>query len=301
MLPALRELRHVLEERARDFDGILKIGRTHLQDATPMRLGQEFGGYAAQIERGERRLKEGQVGLAELALGGTAVGTGLNAVPGSAAATIARVGAETGLPFVEASNHFEAQAARDAAVEMSGALRTLAVSLYKIANDLRFLGSGPRCGLGELKLPSLQPGSSIMPGKVNPVVPEVVMQVAAQVIGNDAAIAVGGLSGNFELNVMMPVIAHNLLGSIQLLSSACELFARRCLTGLKADADRCRATVERSLAMCTALAPAIGYEAAAEIAHEAYQSGRTVREVAISRGVLPIDELMRLLDPAGMT
>jgi fumarate hydratase, class II len=301
LLPSLRELRLVLVERAHDFDGILKIGRTHLQDATPIRLGQEFSGYAAQIAQGEARVGRAQVALSELALGGTAVGTGINVAPGFAKAVIAQVAATTGLPFVEAANHFEAQAARDAAVDMSGALRTLAVGLYKIANDLRFLGSGPRCGIGELRLPSLQPGSSIMPGKVNPVIPEVVMQVAAQVIGNDAAIGVGGLSGNFELNVMMPVIARNLLSSVSLLTRACELFARRCLTGLEADAGRCREMVESSLAMCTALAPVIGYEAAAEIAHEAYESGRTVREVAVSKGILPIDELMRLLDPEGMT
>jgi fumarate hydratase, class II len=301
LLPALEELHLVLSQRASDFDGILKIGRTHLQDATPIRLGQEFSGYAAQVSQGKARVARAQVGLAELALGGTAVGTGLNVAPGFAKAVIAQVAATTGLPFVEADNHFEAQAARDAAVEMSGALRTLAVSLYKIANDLRFLGSGPRCGIGELRLPALQPGSSIMPGKVNPVIPEVVMQVAAQVIGNDAAIGVGGLSGNFELNVMMPLIARNLLSSITLLSRSCELFARRCVTGLEADADRCREMVESSLAMCTSLAPVIGYEAAAEIAHEAYISGRTVREVAASRAILPIDELMRLLDPEGMT
>ena len=301
LLPALGELRTELEARAADFDGILKIGRTHLQDATPMRLGQEFGGYAAQLERGEQRVAAAQVRLAELALGGTAVGTGINAAPGFAPAVIARVAAQTGLPFVEAGNHFEAQAARDAAVEMSGALKTLAVSLYKIANDIRFLGSGPRCGFGELRLPALQPGSSIMPGKVNPVIPEVVMQVAAQVIGNDAAIAVGGLSGNFELNVMIPLITRNLLSSIGLLSRACELFARNCVAGLRADAERCREMVEKSLAMCTALAPAIGYEAAAAIAHEAYVSGRTVREVAAQKELLPEAELARLLDPLSMT
>jgi len=301
LLPSLQELHSALVERAAEFDGILKIGRTHLQDATPIRLGQEFSGYATQVVRGEERVACAQVRLAELALGGTAVGTGINVAPGFAKAVIASVAATTGMPFVEAENHFEAQAARDAAVEMSGALKTLAVSLYKVANDLRFMGSGPRCGYGELKLPALQPGSSIMPGKVNPVIPEVVMQVAAQVIGNDAAISVGGLSGNFELNVMMPMITRNLLGSIQLLSRASELLARRCLTGLEADAERCREMVESSLAMCTALAPVIGYEAAAEIAHEAYESGRTVREVAATKGVVPIEELMRLLDPEGMT
>ena len=300
LLPALGELRKALEAKAVDFAEVLKIGRTHLQDATPMRLGQEFGGYAAQAERGEQRIVGAQVRLAELALGGTAVGTGLNAPSGFAGAVIARVASQTGLPFVETSNHFESQAARDAAVEMSGALKTLGVSLYKIANDLRHLGSGPRCGLGELKLPALQPGSSIMPGKVNPVIPEVVMQVAAQVVGNDAAITVGGLSGNFELNAMIPLITRNLLGSITLLSRACELLASRCLAGLQADVERCHEAVEKSLAMCTALAPVLGYDAAAAIAHEAYVSGKTVREVAAARGVLPAAELARLLDPLRM-
>lgn len=301
LLPALERLERALEDKARAFDRIIKIGRTHLQDATPIRLGQEFSGYARQIHLGRARIQAALERLAELALGGTAVGTGINTHPEFARRVIARLAQETGCPFREAENHFEAQGARDAVVEMSGALRTVAVSLMKIANDIRWLGSGPRCGLGEIRIPAVQPGSSIMPGKVNPVIAESVTQVAAQVIGNDVAITVGGQSGNFELNVMLPMMAYNLLQSIQLLARASENFAVRCIEGIEADEARCNAMVEQSLAMCTALAPVIGYEAAARIAKEAWTTGKTVREVARAHGVLPEEPLKAVLDPWRMT
>ena len=235
LIPALTELHAALDKKARDFNDILKIGRTHLQDATPIRLGQEFSGYASQVQHGIARLRAAEINLGELALGGTAVGTGINTDPQFARRTIERIAAETGLALREAGNHFEAQGGRDAVVEASGALKTLAVSLIKIANDIRFLGSGPRLGLGELRLPATQPGSSIMPGKVNPVMCEMLLQVCAQVLGNDAAITFSGSFGNFELNVMMPVMAHNLLQSIELLAKACEVFARRCIAGLEVE------------------------------------------------------------------
>jgi fumarate hydratase class II len=299
--PALVGLGAALEAKARELDDVVKIGRTHLQDAVPMRLGQEIGGWAQQVRNGRARLAAVKPRLAELALGGTAIGTGLNAPPGFAAAVIAGLAERTGHPFVPAPDRFEALAARDAAVETSGALRTLAVSLTKIANDVRWLASGPRCGIGEITLPALQPGSSIMPGKVNPVIPEAVLMVAARVIGNDATIAWGGAAGNFELNVMMPVIAHDLLESIELLASASRLFAERCIVGLAADRERAAEMVERSLAMVTALAPRLGYDRAAAIAKEAFASGRTVREVAREQGGLSADELAALLDPWAQT
>jgi fumarate hydratase class II len=302
--PALGELAAALEEKARAFDGVVKIGRTHLQDAVPVRLGQEFGGYARQVRNGSARLDAIKPRLAELALGGTAVGTGLNAPPQFAAKAIAQLAASTGWPFVPAPDRFEALASKDACVEVSGALKTVAVSLSKIANDLRWLASGPRGGIGEIRLPSLQPGSSIMPGKVNPVIPEAVLMVAAQVIGNDATItlaAAGGLGGVFELNVMMPVIAYNLLQSIEILANSTLILARKCVAGIEPDAERARRMIENSLAMATALAPRVGYDKAAEIAQEAHRTGRTVREVCQERGVLPADELERLLDPDRMT
>jgi fumarate hydratase class II len=301
LLPALRVLHRALAAKARQFDRIVKIGRTHLQDATPIRLGQEFSGYARQIELAIGRIERCRPSLEELALGGTAVGTGINMPPKFAGRVIALLNKETGLRFREAANHFEAQAAKDAIVETSGALKGLAVALMKIANDVRWLGSGPRCGLGELQLPETQPGSSIMPGKVNPVIAESVCQVAAQVIGYDAAIALCALSGNFELNVMMPVMAYDLLQSIHLLSASSENFTLRCIAGLTADEARCRATIEQSLAMCTALAPEIGYDNAAAIAKEAYRSGKTVREIAKTRKLLPDKKLDELLDPWRMT
>ncbi len=301
LIPALTRLHKALDRKAREFDKIVKIGRTHLQDATPVRLGQEFGGYARQIELGIQRVKRAQDVLREAALGGTAVGTGLNCHPEFPSKVLAIISKETGCSFQEAANHFEAQSTQDSLVEASGELRTLAVSLMKIANDIRWLGSGPRCGLGEINLPETQPGSSIMPGKVNPVIAESVTMVCAQVIGNDVTVTVGGQAGNFELIVMLPVMAYNLLQSIELLATASNNFAAKCIEGIKANEDRCRKLIEHSLAMCTALAPAIGYEAAAKLAKEAYKSGRTVRQVAMEQKVLPEKRLDELLDPWRMT
>jgi len=301
LVPALVELQEALRRKADQFKGILKIGRTHLQDATPIRLGQEFSGYTSQIAHGLARLENVEPHLGELALGGTAVGTGLNTHSEFARRTIAGLAQETGLTLREADNHFEAQAARDACVAASGALKTLAVSLIKIANDIRWLGSGPRLGLGELKLPATQPGSSIMPGKVNPVMCEMVIQVGAQVIGNDAAITFGAVSGNFELNTAMPLIAYNLLQSIELLANACGVFTRRCIAGSEADIERCESNLERSLAMCTALAPVIGYDQAARIAKAAAETGRTVREVALEISGLTREKLDELLDAKRLT
>ncbi len=299
--PALGRLAEALERKAAELDSVVKIGRTHLQDAVPVRLGQEFGGYAQQVRYALDRLAAVKPRLAELALGGTAVGTGLNAPPGFAEAVIARLAQRTGHPFVPAPNRFEALAAKDAAVETSGALRTIAVSLTKIANDIRWLASGPRCGIGEITIPSLQPGSSIMPGKVNPVIPESVLMVAAQVVGNDATITIAGMSGVFELNVMMPVIAYNLEQSIDILAAAARLLAERCIEGIEANRERSAELVEKSLAMVTSLVPKIGYDAAAEIAKESVRTGRTVRELAREKGVLPEAELAEALDPWGMT
>ncbi len=301
LLPALRRLQACLRRKAEEFDPVVKIGRTHLMDATPVRLGQEFAGYARQIELGVARAEAACERLEELALGGTAVGTGLNRPPEFPAKAIARISEAAGIVYREAVDHFEAQGGRDASVEASGALKTIAVSLYKIANDIRLLGSGPRCGLGELALPALQPGSSIMPGKVNPVICESVTQVAAQVIGNDAAVTVGGLSGHLELNVFIPVIARNLLESIRLLTNVSNLFVEKCLDGLKANRDRAESLVEGSLAMVTVLAPEIGYDAAAAIAKESFATGKTVRELCLEKKVLPPDRLERLLDPRSQT
>jgi fumarate hydratase class II len=301
LVPALNELHAALRRKAQEFAEILKIGRTHLQDATPIRLGQEFSGYASQIEHGLRRLAAAVDDLGELALGGTAVGTGINTHPEFARRTIKGIAKEDGLKLREASNHFEAQGAIDACLATSGVLKTLAVSLIKIANDIRWLGSGPRCGLGELKLPATQPGSSIMPGKVNPVMCEMMIQVGAQVIGNDAVVTFGGTYGAFELNTMLPVTAYNLLQSIELLASASRVFARRCVAGLEADAMKCESNIEQSLAMCTALAPEIGYDNAAKIAKVAYESGRTVREVAMEISGLEKQRIDELLDPRRQT
>ncbi len=301
LIPSLERLRDALSAKAREFDHIVKIGRTHLMDATPIRLGQEFSGYASMVDHGISRLKGARNGLSELAIGGTAVGTGINTHRDFGKKAAARISEATGLRFREARNHFEAQASKDAVVQASGALKTVSVSLIKIANDIRWLGSGPRCGFGEILLPAIQPGSSIMPGKVNPVIGESVTQVAAQVIGNDAAITIGGQSGNFELNVMMPMMADNLLQSIRLLSRVCAVFVDRCISGIEADEGRCGEIIEQSLAMCTSLAPIIGYDNAAAIAKEAYASGSTVREVARKKGVLSDEELDRVLDPLSMT
>ncbi|MGA2881264.1 MAG: class II fumarate hydratase [Bryobacteraceae bacterium] len=301
LLPAMDELAAALRKKAGEFEDIVKIGRTHLQDAVPMTLGQEFSGYTAQVEKCGERVQAALDGLYELPLGGTAIGTGLNAVPGFASATIAEIATRTGLPFREAPNHFEAQAAKDAVSFLSGALKTYAVALTKIANDIRWLASGPRSGLGELKLPETQPGSSIMPGKVNPVIAESLLMACAQVIGYDATITWCCAAGNFELNVMMPVMAYDLLESITLLAAGSRNFSRRAIEGLQADIERASGFVEQSLAMCTVLAPVIGYEKAAAIAKEAYRSGRTVREVARETSGIPEDRLNELLDPRTQT
>jgi fumarate hydratase class II len=300
LLPALTNLQRLLMLKSKAFHSILKIGRTHLQDATPIRLGQEFGGYARQVELAIRRVREGLVSLSELPLGGTAVGMGINTHPFFAKKVIAILNKKTACRFHEAADHFEAQGARDAAVEMSGILKTVAASLIKIANDIRWMGSGPRCGIGEIRLPETQPGSSIMPGKVNPVIPESLIQVCAQVVGNDAVITLGGLSGNFELNVMMPLIAHNLLQSIDLLAKAIQNFSNRCIEGLEADRTRCEEMIERSLALATALTPKIGYDKAARIAKKAFDLRKTIREVAEEEGILSKQELDHLLDPRSM-
>lgn len=297
LIPSMHILMQALEEKASEFHDVIKIGRTHLQDAVPMRLGQEFSGYAAQVQFSIDRVRRAVEGVLELPLGGTAVGTGLNALPGFAEKVIERLATQMHLPFREATNHFEAQGAKDAVVFLSAALRNYAVSLTKIANDIRWLGSGPRCGLGELKLPATQPGSSIMPGKVNPVIAESVLMVCAQVIGYDATITWCGAMGNFELNVMMPVMAYDLLHSVELLSAASRNFAGRLVAGLEADRERAASLVEQSLAMVTVLAPVIGYDKAAAISKEAYASGRTVREVAREKSGLTEERLNELLNP----
>jgi fumarate hydratase class II len=301
LLPAMEGLQASLDAKAHDFKDIVKIGRTHLQDAVPMLLGQEFSGYARQVELCIGRVRAALEGVYELPLGGTAVGTGLNAIPGFAAAAIADIAQRTKLPFREALNHFEAQSSKDAVSFLSGALKTYAVALTKIANDIRWLASGPRCGLGELKLPETQPGSSIMPGKVNPVIAESLLMACAQVIGYDVTITWCCAASNFELNVMMPVMAYDLLESIELLAAASRNFDLRAIQGLQADADRASGFVEQSLAMCTVLAPVIGYEKAAAIAKEAYRTGRTVREVARESSGIPEGQLNELLDPRGQT
>jgi fumarate hydratase class II len=301
LFPSLEKILAALKEKAGEFDAIVKTGRTHLQDATPIRLGQEFSGFASQVEHAMDHVRKACGHLNELAIGGTAVGTGLNTHPDFGRCVAGELADVTGLPFREASNHFEAQAAQDAAVQVSGSLKTLAVALMKIANDIRWLGSGPRLGLGELEIPPVQPGSSIMPGKVNPVIAESLIMVCAQVIGNDAAITVGGIYGNFQLNTMLPLIARNLLQQIEYLSKACDMFAGKLLRDLRADRERIESLSERSLSLATALAPVIGYDMAAEIAKEAHRTGRTVREVARDKKVLSGKELDELLDPESQT
>lgn len=296
LFPALETLAAALSKKSKEFKSVVKAGRTHLQDATPVTLGQEFGGYAAQIKKCHLRLKKSLDSVSELALGGTAVGTGLNAKKGFAADTIKEIGRLSGFSFREADNHFEAQSARDAAVEVSGQLKTLAVALMKIANDIRWMAAGPRCNLHEIDIPEVQPGSSIMPGKVNPVICESVMMVAAQVIGNDAAITVGGQHGNFELNVMIPVIAYNLLQSVELLASTSSNFTSRCINGIVANEERCREYAEATLATCTALAPVIGYDKASELSKKALKENRTIREVTLEDGLLSEKELKTILD-----
>jgi fumarate hydratase class II len=301
LLPALRELQAALRKKAQQFDPIVKIGRTHLADATPIRLGQEFGGYARQVELAIERIQSASKGLEELALGGTAVGTGINTHPEFPSKTIQEISKMTGFRFREAENHFEAQAAKDAVVEVSGSLKTLAVSFTKIANDLRWLSSGPRCGIGEIGLPDTQPGSSIMPGKVNPVMCESVLQVAAHVIGCDATITICGQAGNFELNVMMPIMTLRLLEAITFSANVARAFTEKCVTGIEANKERCEEMIEKSLAMVTSLAPVIGYDAAAKIAKESFTTGKTVREVTRDQKVLPEEKLKKILDPWRMT
>ena len=300
-IPAVSALAAALRDKAEAWDGVLKSGRTHLMDATPVRLGQELAGYATQMDKCAERLTAAAAGLHELALGGTAVGTGINAPPGFAAAVIARIAGRTGIPFREADDHFEAQGAKDAAVHASGALRTTAVALFKVANDVRWLSSGPRTGIGEIELPATQPGSSIMPGKVNPVMSEMVMQVAAQVMGNDAAVAWAGANGNFELNVMMPVLAYNLIESAELTAAACDAFRERAIEGAKANEQRAADLLSRNIIIVTALAPHIGYDEAAAIAKQAFAEGKGVREVALERGVMSSEELDKALDLRAMT
>ncbi|PJA33288.1 MAG: aspartate ammonia-lyase [Zetaproteobacteria bacterium CG_4_9_14_3_um_filter_53_7] len=300
LLPALRYLHKALVRKADETMDAVKIGRTHLMDATPITIGQEISGWARQVELGIKRLETTLPRITELAQGGTAVGTGLNTHPEFGESIAGELSKAYGIEFHEAANHFEAQAAQDAAVELSGQLKTVAVSLVKIANDVRLLNAGPRCGLGEITVPSVQPGSSIMPGKVNPVIAESMAQVCAQVIGNDAAITFGGASGLLDLNVMLPVIAHNLLESERLLASAARMFTDKCISGLVANRERCAEQIEWSMSMVTSLAPIIGYDRASQIAKKAVAEGKTVRQVCLDEAVMDAQELDRLLDPATM-
>ena len=301
LLPALEYLVLALRAKARELAAVVKSGRTHLMDATPVTLGQEFGGYAAQVGHAAEAIRGALPAVGELPLGGTAVGTGLNAPAGFAPRVVSRLARDLDLPLTEAGDHFAAHGARDALVVLSGALRSLAVALVKIGNDIRWMASGPRTGLAEIRLPDLQPGSSIMPGKVNPVLVEALTQVSTQVMGNDAAVAFAGSQGNFELNVYLPVMARNLLESIRLLANVTRLFGERAVAGIEADVDRCRAYAESSPSLGTSLNPYIGYEAAAEIVKESIKTGRSVREIVVERGLLSDDEVDRALDVLGMT
>jgi fumarate hydratase class II len=294
LIPSLETLLISLKNKSEEFNPVVKIGRTHLQDALPVTLGQEFSGYAKQVQDNIQRFSGPLSSLSCLALGGTAIGTGVNTHPDFAGRVIQMISQETGYNFREAENHFSAQAAQDAAVETSGVLKTLAVSLFKIANDIRWLASGPRCGLGEINLPALQPGSSIMPGKVNPVIPEAVIQAAAQVMGNDTAITLGGQGGTFELNTMLPLIAYNLLQSIRILGCAAEVFAGRCVEGVTANQELCASRVEQSLAMATFIVPVLGYDRAAMIADEAHETGKTILEVLQEKKILSEEELQKV-------
>jgi fumarate hydratase class II len=301
LIPALSGLERALREKASEFDDVVKSGRTHLMDATPVRLGQEFNGWARQVELGLTRVRRASEELAELALGGTATGTGINTHLEFAQKTILRISERTGLAFVEAADHFEAQGAKDGAVAASGSLNTVAVSLMKIADDIRWLASGPTSGLSEIRLPAVQPGSSMMPGKVNPVMSEALMMVSARVMGNHTTITVAGSRGNLELNVMMPILAFSLLESIGLLASGCRLFAERCVVGIEANVDRCRELLERNPAIATALNSRLGYDRASEVAKEAAREGLTVREVVVRRGWIPEVELAEILNVREMT
>lgn len=296
LVPALVRLKKSLLHKTSEMGDVKKIGRTHLQDAVPMFLGQEFSGYARQVALGIKRIEAVEDRLAELALGGTAVGNGLNTHPDFAKKVVALISEYSNHNFTEAENHFEAQGAQDAAVETSGALKTIAVSLVKICNDIRWLASGPRCGLGEISIPSVQPGSSIMPGKINPVIPEAVIQAAAQVMGNDTTIMIGGQAGNFELNVMLPVIAYNLLQSIDLLSSGADVLAEKCIDGIRANRENCAANIEKSLAIATYLVPHIGYDKAAAMASKAHETGKTIIQVASEEEILSEKELNKIFD-----
>ncbi|MEJ2203236.1 MAG: class II fumarate hydratase [Gemmatimonadota bacterium] len=301
LVPALQHLRATLADKAAAFDGIVKSGRTHLMDATPVRLGQEFGGYATQVAKGIERAQRASEELAELALGGTATGTGINTHPDFAARAIEKISEQTGLAFREAEDHFEAQGAKDAAVNASGALNTIATSLMKIADDIRWLGSGPTSGIHEIRVPAIQPGSSIMPGKVNPVMSEAVMMVAARVMGNHTTVTVAGSRGNFELNVMMPVLVQAVLESVTLVANASRAFADKCVAGIEANEDRCRELLELNPSIATALNPYIGYDKAAEVAKASAKEHVSVREVALREGLLPETEIDDALDVRGMT
>ena len=301
LLPSLDKLSKTLDKKEKEFDKIIKIGRTHLQDATPIRLGQEFSGYKTSIIKAVSRIEKAIESLTEIAQGGTAVGTGINTHPDFGKMVAKEITAYTKIKFNESLNHFESQANQDSAVEVSGALKTAAVSISKIANDIRLMGTGPRCGLGELILPPVQPGSSIMPGKVNPVICESMLQVCSQVIANDLAITLGAQGGAFELNVMLPMIAHNLLQSINILSNAIEVFNDKLVMGIKVDHKKCEDYIEKSLSMCTILVPVLGYDKTAEIAYEAYESGKTIRELLVDRNILSKNEINKLLDPYKMT
>jgi fumarate hydratase class II len=301
LLPALKKLHEALSAKAKEFADVVKTGRTHLQDATPVTLGQEFSGYASQIEHGIRRVENTLPHMRELAIGGTAVGTGLNAHPEFAGRVCDALSKIFDQKFVEAPNHFEAQAARDALVEASGALKSVAVSMSKIANDVRWLATGPRTGLSEISIPVTQPGSSIMPGKVNPVIPEAVRQVCAQVIGNDATVTVGGHADNFELNVMIPVMTYNVLQSIEILANVAAIFVDKCISGIEANRERCRAYAELSPALATALAPVLGYDKAAQIAKDALVKDKTIRDLVVEEGLLDAKQADELLDPAKQT
>jgi len=295
LIPSLIYLQESLIHKSSEFENVKKIGRTHLQDAVPVFLGQEFAGYARQLELGIKRIETVEDSLAELALGGTAVGSGLNTHPDFAKRVITLISEHLKLDFKEAENHFQAQGAQDAAVETSGALKTIAVSLVKICNDIRWLASGPRCGLGEISIPAIQPGSSIMPGKINPVIPEAMIQVAAQVMGNDTTIMLGGQSGNLELNVMLPVIVYNLLQSIDLLSSGAKLLTEKCISGITANRQKCTENIEKSLAMATYLVPHVGYDKAALIADKAHDKGKSIKEVVLEEKIFPENELTKIL------
>ncbi|MGC6445449.1 MAG: class II fumarate hydratase [Rubripirellula sp.] len=302
LLPALQRLHKALSEKAEQWDRVIKIGRTHLMDATPLRLGQEFGGFARQIELSIQRAQAARDAVLELPVGGTAVGSGINTHPEFGSRVAAVLAEKTGIPFVDAVNHFEANAQRDALVQSHGDLKTVAQTLFNLANNIRWLGSGPRCGFYEVALPSRQPGSSIMPGKVNPVMCESMMQLTARVMGNDTCITVSGAAGgNFQLNIMMPVMAHTALESIHLLASGVEAFIDFCIDGMEANEQACEASVEQSLSMCTSLNPLIGYEMAAKLAKEAFASGQTIRELCLEKGILPEETLTEALDPWRMT